>query len=219
MDFDFDFDFEEWGGDFGSDETQTDATKPDTAERDTRRRKTECIEISTKTEHRRAFGEARLFEAMKGAPLLSGHSYHFITAGDVDSLSFLKFAMVHCGHIRHMLASTWCMAAEDVLQFDRWLCDGVIDKIDFYVGEIFPGSYSVEFAMLKKIIEKHDCGRIAVFRNHSKVYAIDAEKYKLAIETSANINTNPRTEQGVITVNDAIYDFYKAYFDGIKSFE
>lgn len=33
---------------------------------------------------------------------------------------------------------------------------------------------------------------------------------------SANINTNPRTEQGVITINRELYQFYKDYFDGIK---
>ena len=216
MDTDFSFD---WDDNFGWDDSPTEEVKKPETESSSRRRKTECVEISTKTEYRRAFGEARLFEAMKGVPLRRGHSYHFITAGDVDSLSFLKLAMVHCGHIQHMLASTWCMAAEDVLQFDQWLSDGVIDKVDFYVGEIFPGSYRVEYGMLKKIIEKHQCGRIAVFRNHSKIYAVHSDKYKFAIETSANINANPRTEQDVITVCDEIYNFYKSYFDGINSFE
>lgn len=111
------------------------------------------------------------------------------------------------------------MAAEDILQFDEWIEQGKIKKIDFYVGEIFPSSYRIEYGMLNELIEKHKCGRIAVFRNHSKVYAGDGEKFKFAIETSANINTNPRTEQGVMTINDDIYHFYKEYFDKIKSFE
>lgn len=34
-----------------------------------------------------------------------------------------------------------------------------------------------------------------------------------------NINTNPRTENGCITIGRDIYDFYKTYFDGIVSFE
>jgi hypothetical protein len=51
------------------------------------------------------------------------------------------------------------------------------------------------------------------------ITAGDGEKFKFAIETSANINTNPRTEQGVMTINDDIYHFYKEYFDKIKSFE
>lgn len=31
--------------------------------------------------------------------------------------------------------------------------------------------------------------------------------------------TNPRTENGCITISNEIYKFYKDYFDGIKSFE
>lgn len=61
--------------------------------------------------------------------------------------------------------------------------------------------------------------RLCVFRNHSKIYAGEGDKFAFAIETSANINTNPRTEQGVVTIDRGLYEFYKAYFDGIESFE
>ena len=44
-------------------------------------------------------------------------------------------------------------------------------------------------------------------------------KFAFGIQTSANINTNPRTENGCITIDRELYEFYKAYFDGIKSFE
>lgn len=94
--------------------------------------------------------------------------------------------------------------------------------MDIYVGEIFPGSYKVEYAMLRKFYEEHpEAGRMAVFRNHSKIYAgcNEAEGFYFGIQTSANINTNPRTEQGSITVSRGIFDFYKEYFDGIRSFE
>lgn len=42
------------------------------------------------------------------------------------------------------------------------------------------------------------------------------EKFAFVIESSANINTNPRTEQGVITISRDLFEFYKQYFDGIK---
>ena len=48
---------------------------------------------------------------------------------------------------------------------------------------------------------------------------IFGEKFDCVIEGSANINTNPRTEQMVITVNSELAKFYKEYFDEIKSFE
>lgn len=192
-----------------------DEIKPKTA----RRRSTECFAISTKTEYRRCFGEAKLLEAMGAMRFERGKSYHFITGGDCDSISFLMGVMTQCGRISHLIVSTWCMAAEDVLFFGRMIDDGKIEKIDFYVGEIFPNSYKVEYLMLKKLTERTNCGRVAVFKNHSKIYAAKAENFDFCIETSANINTNPRTEQGVVTIDDEGYRFYRDYFDGIQSFE
>jgi hypothetical protein len=109
------------------------------------------------------------------------------------------------------------MASEDVYQIQDWLESGKIKKIDAYMGEIFPGTYKLEYKLLKPIIEKYG-GRVAVFRNHSKIYAGYGDKFHFGIETSANINTNPRTEQGCITIGKDIYEFYKEYFDGIRSF-
>jgi hypothetical protein len=86
-----------------------------------------------------------------------------------------------------------------------------------YLGEIFPGTYKLEYALLKPIIEKYG-GRVAIFKNHSKIFAGYGNKYAFGIETSANINTNPRTENGCITIGKEIYEFYKSYFDGIISF-
>ena len=190
------------------------------AEKRAHRRKTECKELSQKYEYRRAFSEVKMLEAMKYVTLESGKTYNFITAGDVDSLSYLKIVL-NQHNLDYVLASTWCMAAEDILQFINWYEDGRIKHLDMYLGEIFPGSYKIEWAMVKKFYnENPDAGRVAVFKNHSKIYAgcNIAANFYFGIQTSANINTNPRTEQGSITVDKGIFDFYKDYFDGIKSF-
>lgn len=185
------------------------------------RRTRECTTLSQRYEYRRAFSEVRLLEAMRHARLQEGTTYNFITAGDVDSLSYLK-VVLNQHDLDHLLMSTWCMAAEDILQVRQWWEEGRIRRFDMYLGEIFPGSYKVEWAMVKAFYREHpEAGRAAVFRNHSKVYAgcNEAEGFYFGIQTSANINTNPRTEQGSLTVDRGIYDFYKDYFDGISSFE
>ena len=187
-------------------------------EQSSHRRKTVCTCFSDRYLYRRGFSEARLLEAMSLEKFEEGQSWHFITSGDVDSLSFLKVVLLHQPQLSHLLFSTWCMSAEDVLQFQEWVEGGVIKSLDCYVGEIFPSSYKVEYKMLKDLVERTGCGRLAVFRNHSKVFAGVGDRFAFAIESSANINTNPRTEQGVITINGGLYDFYKEYFDGIRSF-
>lgn len=198
-------------------------TAADTAAgaRKARRRTKACEELSLRYEYRRAFSEVSLLDAMRHQPLREGCSYNFITAGDVDSLSFLKVVLDQ-HDLDFLLCSTWCMAAEDILQLTEWYAAGRVRHVDMYLGEIFPGSYRVEWGMVKDFYREHpEAGRAAVFRNHSKVYAgcNEADGFFFGIQTSANINTNPRTEQGCITVHRGIYDFYRAYFDGIKSFE
>ena len=181
------------------------------------RRNTECFVRTDKHIFRRAYSESQLLDAV-GIDFKDGESYHCITGGDVDSLSYLK-AVLRQQNLDYCLFSTWCMAAEDILCFGEYLEKGLIKRLDAYVGEIFPNSYKIEYKMLKDLFEKYNCGRIAVFKNHSKIYAGIGNKFAFGIETSANINTNPRTENGCITIGNDIFEFYKTYFDGIKSFE
>lgn len=168
--------------------------------------------------YRRAFSETQLLDlCMNEFPFQEGDSYHFITGGDVDGLSYLKI-ILRQQDLEYCLFSTWCMAAEDVHQIKDWLEAGKIKKLDAYVGEIFPGTYRLEYELLRPLIEAYG-GRVAVFRNHSKIFAGYGDKFAFGIETSANINTNPRTENGCITIDRELFEFYKEYFDKIVSFD
>lgn len=71
------------------------------------------------------------------------------------------------------------------------------------------------YRLIRWILNKFNY-EVVSFRNHSKIYAGVGEQFAFVIESSANINTNPRTEQGVITINRKLYQFYKDYFDEIK---
>lgn len=146
-----------------------------------------------------------------------GESYHVISGGDVDSLSFLLW-ILRKQEIKHLVCSTWCIATTDIEELERQHRLGKIGKIDFYVGEILPGSYPNEYKKLEDLCRQTG-GRIAVFRNHSKVMAGIGTEFSFAIESSANINTNPRTENTVITIGEDIAQFYIYFFDGIISFD
>jgi len=176
------------------------------------------FERQTKNVYRRAFSETQLLDIFKGEEFKKDHSYHCISAGDVDSLSYLKI-ILRQQDLDYCLASTWCMALDDILQIEEWLKDGKIKRLDFYMGEIFKGSYSKEYEKFKEVFDKYKCGRIAIFRNHSKIYAGYGKEFHFAIESSANINTNPRTENTTITIDEGLYGFYKNYFDKIVSFD
>ena len=146
-----------------------------------------------------------------------GVSYHCISFGDVDALTYMR-VVVKQQRIKYALVSTWCMASEDIREIRSWIERGYIGRVDFYVGEIFKASYYQQYEELQDLCKKLG-GRVAICRNHSKVMVLIGERFDVIIESSANVNTNPRIEQCVITVDSELAHWYKDFYDGINSFE
>jgi len=159
----------------------------------------------------------RMLEDILPLEVEQGASYHVISNGDIDSFSYLMW-ILRMQKVKRLLCSTWCMARLDIEEFHRQIMLGCIGELSFYVGEIFPGSYPEEYAEICEVC-RDSGGRVAVFRNHSKVMAGHGEKFSFVIESSANINTNPRTEQTVITINTELTNFYFEFYEKIISFD
>lgn len=164
---------------------------------------------------RRFNSEAALLE---NAPwhFAPGEVHHVISGGDVDALTFLRH-VVRQQRLDFCLVSSWCYGVEDVTEMGDWLEKGAVRRFDFYCGEIAKASYALCAAELGEIARRGG-GRLGVFRNHSKVMAFYGERFDGVITSSANVNTNPRTENTVITCDTAVADFYKAFFDDIHPF-
>lgn len=166
---------------------------------------------------RRANAEAHLASILP-VRIADGESWHVISRGDIDSLSYLQHALSGVDHFDYVSISTWCMARADLTQLCDWLDAGKIDQLDFYVGEIFPNQYLDEFSQLLAMARVYGC-RVVVARNHSKVMCMSnaAESYYLVAESSANVNTNPRIEQTTLHANRDLYDFYREFFGELKT--
>lgn len=174
-----------------------------------------CHTRRAQTIRHRISSEKKLLEILP-TELQPGYSYHCISGGDIDSLSYIKH-IINQQTLDYLLFSTWCLAVDDIEQMNIWLQTGKIARIDAYVGEIFPNSYKKEYLALCQMVSAYN-GRVCTFRNHAKIFAGVGPKFAFAIESSANINTNPRAENTVITICPEIYAFYKDFFDHIKSF-
>jgi|SaaInlStandDraft_3_1057020.scaffolds.fasta_scaffold88527_2 hypothetical protein len=164
---------------------------------------------------RKAKAEETLNKIMPDT-LEDGTTTHVISQGDIDSLSYMLWVLdkTPCEYI---LFSTWCMALADVEEMQHWITTGRVGRIDAYVGEIFPNQYPEAFQKLQQIV-KSCGGRVAVFRNHAKVWAFDTGTQQGVIESSANINTNPRSEQTAVTIDPTLFDHYKNFYDKINPF-
>lgn len=168
---------------------------------------------------RRANAEATLAEILP-ARIADGESWHVAIRGDIDALSYLRHILAGVPHLDHVLMSTWCIAKNDLTEIGAWLDAGRIEQFDLYAGEIFPGSYGDEYEHMLNLCEAYGA-RLIVAKNHSKVpLACNvAEGYYIAIESSANVNTNPRIEQSAIHCNRDLHAFYLEFFNGIKSID
>lgn len=145
-----------------------------------------------------------------------GDCFHVFSFGDVDSFTFLKM-VARQQHIKYLALSTWCMAGEDVRELENWYMRGIIDRVDFFMGEIFRGSYPEVYAATQAFV-KGEKGRLVIFRNHSKVMAIKGDRFDVLIESSANVNTNPRSENTVLTVDTSLVNEYIKLFGEIIPF-
>lgn len=212
-DLNFDFDL------FKNEEINDDILLPEkkTKEAKAEKPKTKVFKRGTQRHHTRRIISEIAIEDQLPWHFEKGASYHCISGGDVDSLTYLRYVAKQ-QHIKYLLLSTWCIAITDLEEINSWIKKGYIDRVDFYVGEIFPGSYGDVYKYLQRtcIVKGARC---CVFRNHSKVMAGYGDLFDFAIESSANVNTNPRTEQTTIHIDTALADFYKEFYDKIISFD
>lgn len=187
--------------------------KPDNPNKD---RKVGCRATTGRYVERRIKSELALEESLPWH-FEPGTAYHCFSFGDVDSLTYLR-AVIKQQKVEYAMLSTWCMAITDVDEIAKWIERGNLGRIDFYVGEIFQASYADIYLRLSDMVRQFG-GRVAIFRNHSKVMTGFGERFDFTIESSANVNTNPRSECTVITIDSDLARWYKEeIFDGINSY-
>lgn len=148
--------------------------------------------------------------------LHAGDILHCMSYGDVDMLTYVRH-ILRQQKAEYMLVSSWCYGVEDVSEIGQWVKAGLVGRLDAYMGEIARASYSDCQDELEAVTASTG-GRCGVFKNHSKVAVILGERYDCVITSSANINTNPRCENTVITCDTSVAEWYKAYFDDVRPF-
>lgn len=149
------------------------------------------------------------------ATLEDGVAYHWITAGDVDAGSFLTLAMDSVGHASRLAVSTWTMAREDVGLFVDYLDTNRVDHLTVLTGEYFAQRETAVYATLLQAMTARPHAHLRKLKNHTKLIVIDSAECAMVIATSANMTTNPRAEQHVLTVSRPLAEFYFSWFDEI----
>lgn len=143
-----------------------------------------------------------------------------MSRGDIDALSYLAHAIKAVSHFDFVAISTWCIAKPDLDQISAWLDAGRIEHFELYAGEIFPNQYGDEYEQMHQMCATYGC-RLVIAKNHSKITLASnvADDYYLAIEGSANVNTNPRIEQAAIHASRELFKFYREFFHDLRSID
>ena len=180
---------------------------------------------SANRHHMRRANAEKTLSAILPATFTPGESWHIMSRGDIDSLSYLRHVLAGVSHLDHVLMSTWCIAKNDLTEIAAWLESGRIDQFDLYAGEIFPGSYGDEYEQMLKLCDTYGA-RLIVAKNHSKVTLCSAAGQGagggglwLTMESSANVNTNPRIEQTAIHCSQELHAFYADFFAELRSID
>lgn len=168
---------------------------------------------------RRANAEKTLSEILP-QHIEAGDSWHVISRGDIDALSYLRHALASVTHFDSVVLSTWCIAKPDMDELAAWLDTGRIEHLALYAGEIFPSQYGDEYEAALRMADEYGM-KLVIAKNHSKVILAGNREldYWLTMEGSANVNTNPRIEQTTISNDKPLFDFYSEFFDGIRSID
>ena len=180
--------------------------------------KARAVRTANRHAVRRAKAEAELATLLP-ARIEDGDSWHVISHGNIDALSYLRH-LLGASYFDYVGVSTWCIARQDLTEIAAWLDAGRIDHFALYAGEIFRNQYADEYEMVLRMREEYGV-KFVMAKNHSKVTlcANHAEGYYVVVESSANVNTNPRIEQSCVTRSRELFEFYRGFFDGLKSID
>lgn len=178
---------------------------------------------SLKAPSRRSFvlsTSVRSLEAITDKHLpVPGEVFKFISLrGGVASLSFIKWVADHAP-IEELHASTLrigpkqyaylnAMANAGRLKAARFVTSTMQKDMDGRRGP----NYAKEFAA---IAARHGW-RVTVINNHSKVILMRTAASHYVLETSSNLNENPKIEQYSFENNQELYEFYLHFFDKLE---
>ena len=149
-----------------------------------------------------------------------GECLKFISLrGGVASLSFIAW-IADREPIEELQASTLRIGPRQYEYLDRLARAGKLKSARFVLssmqgqmdGKRGTRNYAEEF---RKISDRH-AWRVVVVNNHSKIILIKTAANWYVLETSSNLNDNPKIEQYSLENNEELYAFYSQFFDRLE---
>lgn len=131
--------------------------------------------------------------------------------GDISSINFISLVANNV-EIKELTASTLRIGKKEIIYLDVLHKKGKLDKATFIFSNIMRKAGKIEkgynyFDTVIKICERNNWDIIEK-NNHSKIILFDTCKGKYVLETSSNLNENPKNEQFSFEKSEELYDWY-----------
>lgn len=142
--------------------------------------------------------------------------FKLISFGSFSSACFVDFVASNAV-IDNLYISTFRVGKKEMLLLDKLHENNKLKNVNFVFCGLMETDKYPYFRILTNICNKNDW-KFYGAKNHSKVFLFDTNKGKYVLETSSNLNENPKIEQFSFEQDDKLYNFYKEHiFDRAKN--
>lgn len=132
--------------------------------------------------------------------------FKFLSEGGFSSICFILF-VAERARIKSLHISSFRVGKKDIQTLHLLRTKQQLDYAEFALCQFAKDEEGGAFAIVKKICDANGW-QLHTVNNHSKVHLYDTDKGKFVIETSSNLNENPKIEQFSFEKDAALYDFY-----------
>ena len=158
--------------------------------------------------------QRQALSAVLHAPPLRGESIHVVSEAKFDFWTWVPVMIDWQGATRDLYCSTWTLSRENATQMFALWDSGKIGRAHFLTGKYFKRRETAVFSYLVMGMQARN-GRYRSFENHCKVLLLNNPERDiwLSVEGSANLTSNPRLEQYVLTNDRGLYEFHRGWME------
>lgn len=140
----------------------------------------------------------------------------FVSEGKFSSLSFITF-VARKTKINNLYISSLRIGKKELAILHKLKQAGRINNIFFVINSIMKkdshqGLKYKYFESFEEICANNDW-EYKIMNNHSKLFLFDTDCGYYVLETSSNLNENPKIEQFSFEQSEELYNYYKQMFE------
>lgn len=153
-------------------------------------------------------------EAMKNELPDNKTVYKFISNGGFSSISFVIY-IADKFTINNFYVSTLSVGKKELRMLDVLHDEGKLKNCNFVVGTILKegnGKNYGYYDALENVCIKNNW-KFKATKNHSKILLFETTNGKYVLETSSNLNENPKFEQFSFEKSEDLYNYYLQFFE------